>query len=146
MKSLLILVVTFTLTGSFVSCHKNTEIPEQSVSIAGSWELRQVSGGLAGTIDYAAGNGNILKFTDSAYQKFTNSQLVASGDYVIVPDSTVTQSVCLIFPADQFIKRIVYDSNYTGNKQFLQLSADTLKVVAGNFCVDGGLLKIYKKQ
>ena len=51
-----------------LSCGKNNiSGPDQ---LSGKWELRESSGGIAGTIKYDPGNGVILNFYDSKGYKF----------------------------------------------------------------------------
>ncbi|MEO6314419.1 MAG: hypothetical protein ABIU63_13135 [Chitinophagaceae bacterium] len=44
-----------------ISCKKDNEDARQI--LAGQWELRQSAGGIAGVIDYPAGNGFIIEFS-----------------------------------------------------------------------------------
>jgi hypothetical protein len=51
-----------------LSCRKNNiPVPDQ---LLGKWELRESSGGIAGTIKYNPGNGVVLNFYDNKGYKF----------------------------------------------------------------------------
>ena len=65
-----------------VSCKKNSLEGQQL--LAGNWELRQSSGGIAGTINYEPGNGNAYNFNNDKTYRFTfNGTLVYGGTYEI---------------------------------------------------------------
>src|SRR6185295_7489607 len=82
-------------------------------SIIGSWELRKVQNGMGPIVDYPSGNGNILKFSNSSYEKYENDTLVKSGQYTIIEDNSVVAETGLGIPSGQFSKRIVYDNDLT---------------------------------
>lgn len=105
--------------------------------IEGNWELLRISGSRA-TVNYPAGNGNLLKFTNSSYEVFENSQKVKSGTYTIIDDPSAPAAVCLILPSDQYRKRIIYDDDYNASKKFFQISKDTLSIISGCFASDAG--------
>src|SRR5204862_2051954 len=118
-----------------------------SNSIVGSWELRKTTGAMdPSPTNYAPGNGNILKFTNGNYEKYSNGVLVSSGPFTIVADPTVEQSVCLVFPSGEFVSRIVYDNNNTAPKEFLKISNSRLIFVSGCYAVDAGHTSEYERQ
>ena len=114
-------------------------------SLVGSWELKKEQLGML-PVNYPSGNGNILKFTETGFQFFTNGQLVKSGQYIIVGDNSVTTEVCLVIPTDQYRNRIIYDNNYFDTKIFLQVSENKLTFLSGCFAVDGGHYKEYLRN
>ncbi len=114
------------------------------VSFNGTWELYKVSG--QATVNYSPGNGNDLKFLGDNYQMFTNGSLTKSGKFFVADDTTATTSTCLIFPAGQFNRRIIYDSNYNAPKVFIELSNNTLTLVSGCFAYDGGSFSYYARK
>lgn len=125
----------------FIACKKdNTENDaKSSVSIVGTWELRQTTAAMNPlATNYGPGNGNILKFTDQNYEAYKNGQLVRRGAYAIVPDTTVEINVCLIFPEGHFENRIDLADTVIAIKQFIQISNDTLSIIAGCYAVDAG--------
>jgi hypothetical protein len=109
----------------------------------GRWELRQASGMI--TIDYPAGNGHLLIFTTAGYQKYDSGQLVKSGSYVMVDDNTAEANTCLVLPAGQYTKRIIYDNNSNAQKIFLQLEENKLSFISGCYAYDAGHTLVYKR-
>jgi hypothetical protein len=93
-------------------CKKNDTIGP--VSLSGTWELYKASGDI--TINYPAGNGNILKLSGNSYQMYTNGTLTKSGTFTVEYDTTATTSVCLVFSPGQFTSRIIYDGDYDAPK------------------------------
>ena len=93
----------------------------------------------------APGNGHILKFSKTGYERYESHQLVKKGRYAIVADPTVESSVCLLFPVGQFTNRIVYDNNNAAEKQFLQITGNKLTIVAGCYALDAGHRLEYEK-
>jgi hypothetical protein len=145
-----ILLLTLVLTTAIIagdSCKKERgkENSLYSKLITGSWELRLAQTGRAPAIQYAPGNGNIFKFSGSAYEKYINGTLSTRGDYTILPDTSVRTEVGLSFPAGQFTNRIILDNELVSSKTFLNISNDTLTFVYGYFPVDGGSMFIYKR-
>lgn len=128
---------------SFQSCNKQIEIPD---SVVGRWELRTTSAAMMPTpTNYAAGNGNILRFTETAYEKYINGQLVKTGVYTIIRDATVDESVCMDIPADQFNFRIIYDYNYISPREFIHISNNRLHFISGCYAYDAGHTEGYEK-
>ncbi len=125
---------------SFGGCNKDdiTNDFADSTSVVGTWELRQAQNGMTPTIDYSPGNGNILKFSNSSYKKYTNNSLVNSGQYIISEDPSVEAEVGLVISAGQFTHKIVYDNDFASGKIFIQISTDKLSILSGYFPLDGG--------
>ena len=135
-----------TLISLFSACGKNKGANNDEGSIIGGWELRQVSAGMAVARDLPPGNGNILKFTGSNYESYTDGQLVKSGTYALISDTTVQESVCLVLPATEFRTRIVYDGDYQATKEFIQITGNKLSIISGCFAVDAGHRRDYERQ
>ncbi len=79
MKRFLLIVL---VASSIAACKKGGVTPPGN--IVGKWELHERRGGniLPQDTTYKAGNGNIYQFnSDSSYQQYTNSALVASGTF-----------------------------------------------------------------
>lgn len=59
--------------------------PKKISGITGKWELRKSEGGIAGTINYAAGNGTTYQFRlDGTYQYYlAGSTNIQSGTYTL---------------------------------------------------------------
>jgi hypothetical protein len=130
----------------FIACKKDNINKQSGDSISGTWELEQAQTGMIPAINYPPGNGDILKFTDSDYQVFSNNQLIKSGVYTIDEDASVQSEVCLALPADEYRNRIIYDNDYTSHKVFIQMSNNTLIFLSGCFAFDAGVYKKYTKM
>ena len=116
-------------------------------SIVGIWELRKTSGGMMpGEQVYPSGNGDILKFDDGHYERYVNGALVKTGEYEIVSDNTVDESVCLVMPDGQFTNRIIYDNDTVSEKVFIQVSNNKLTFISGCYALDGGHSSEYERQ
>jgi hypothetical protein len=126
----------------FSSCKKD---PASSRSLIGTWELRQAQTGMIPNIDYPRGNGNMLIFSESSYDKYTNSSLVKSGTYTLVRDDSVEASVGLVVTRGQFKNRIIFDNDLVSPKTFIEVSNDKLTVLSGYFPLDDGSYLIYEK-
>jgi hypothetical protein len=131
----------FALITVFASCRKNTD--KNTVSLTGTWELREKSGMFLTT--YPPGNGTLLKFSASTYEMYTNNQLTQSGTYMLLPDNTVKTSVCLEFPEGQFTNRIVYDQQQNTPKKFIDIVNNRLTLISGCYAFDAGHSEVYEK-
>ena len=129
----------------FDGCTKESSGISNYTSIVGTWELQQQQGGMIPAIEYSQGNGNISKFSTSTYEKYTNNNLVRSGQYIIIEDTSVGAEVGLVIPPGQFTHRIVYDNDFTSAKTFIQISNNKLTTLSGYFPLDGGSNVVYRK-
>ena len=148
MKKYLLLAISISvMLFCFNSCKKNNgEEPNVApAAIAGSWELESVSGSIP-LKNYPAGNGNIFQFTVSSYKKYLEGNLNVSGNYTLVPDATVVQTVGLNIPAGQFTQRIIFDNDTAAQKTFIDILNGKLRFVSGYFPLDGGALRVYAKK
>ena len=144
MKQIILSACLITFIACFVSCRKENK--DISTSIIGTWELRHSSAAMNPTTNnYPRGNGNLLKFTNDSYEIYKNNQLVQSGYYTIVNDSTVEENVCLVFSAGRFTNRIIYDGNYNDSKQFIEISNNKLTFISGCYALDDGHTSEYEK-
>lgn len=147
MKLIITVICLCGIASLFTAC-KKTDSPKKPFthSISGTWELRETSAAMNPQVStFAPGNGHILKFGDTSYEKYETGQLVKKGEYAIVPDPTVESSVCLLFPVGQFTNRIVYDNDGDARKQFLQIDGNKLVFVSGCYAVDAGYRMEYVK-
>lgn len=126
-------------------CKKNSDHSPGSGTITGSWELREASGAWSGGVNYPAGNGNIIAFTGTDYKMYKSGSVVKSGQFTVVPDATVSTSVCLVFPANQFTNRIIYDSDLAATKVFYQVAGDSLTLISGCYAYDAGHSEVYAR-
>jgi len=131
----------------FGSCKKDETVKRVTsyTSIVGAWELRQTQNGMIPTINYSSGNGNILKFSNSTYEKYINNNLVKSGHYIIIEDTSAETEVGLVIPSGQFVHRIVYDNDFASRKTFIEISNNKLTFLSGFFPLDGGSNVLYQK-
>jgi hypothetical protein len=88
--------------------------------------------------DYPPGNGTILKFSDSLYERYENGNLIKSGQYKLIMDTSVEAEVGLVIPPGQFTNRIVYDNDSASDKTFIEVSNNKLTFLSGFFPSDGG--------
>jgi hypothetical protein len=122
-------------------CKKDAD--QSSGSLAGSWELRATSGAMTpGQTIYAPGNGNILAFSGSTYKIYQSGVLVKSGQFSVVQDTTVTESVCLVLPKGEYTNRIIYSDSAT-IKIFYQVEGNKLTFYSGCYAYDGGHSEVY---
>ena len=142
MKQSIILFFLTALVCVSPGCKKVSE----GDSLIGAWELRQSTGGMTPAVSYSPGNGNILKFTDNSYELYTNSQFTRSGSYTLQFDNTAQTNVCLVIQPGEYTNRIIYDSDSSGYKEFLQVSGNTLTFVKGCFALDAGQKLVYERQ
>lgn len=137
--SLLFLFLTVVPTG----CKKEKAAPH--TAITGTWELTLSQSGMIPSIQYAPGNGNTLVFSESTYQQYENNTLVASGPYSTQPDNSVSETVGLVIPSDQYKNRIVFEGSNRNTRIFYHISGDTLSFLSGYFPLDGGSITVYKR-
>lgn len=137
---LLLILAGFACTGKKEMANE----PSTSVSLTGTWELRQAQAGMMPTAEYSAGNGNRWQFTDATFQHYTDGTLSGSGSYQLVPDTTASASVGLELPPRQFKHRLILKGDTT-EKTFIDLRGDTLEMISGFFPVDAGSRKVFIK-
>jgi hypothetical protein len=89
MKTITVLLLLVTT----LSCQKAlTDDRPVDCGIAGNWELRKSEGGIAGTIDYQQGNGNLFEFkTDGTYKIIVTGTVHETGTYTVQPSITPGQ-------------------------------------------------------
>lgn len=131
---------------------KSSKIANNSSSIIGTWELRQMVANV-GTINYDSGNGLTLEFRDSAfsttdagYKFFIQGNHSKKGHYQIVADTSVNICTGLAVPLGQFANRIILDNDTTSDKIFYQSVNNKLIIISGYFPTDGGAEMTYEKQ
>jgi hypothetical protein len=138
------LILLFILPLFNWGCKKSTD--RSSDSIIGFWELRETSAAMTPNIDkYAVGNGNILDFTGTNYKIYKPGSAIKSGQFTVVQDTTVSTSVCLVFPNEEYINRIIYDSNYAATKIFYQVEGGRLTFISGCYAYDAGHREVYER-
>jgi hypothetical protein len=124
---LLLLLVTL----AFTSCLKNVQ-----ERLAGEWELRHREGGLLPSSEFMPGNGNSLKFTDTAYERIENGKVVETGTYTIINEETTISNVKVRY-------KIIF-GNKTDSPVYLKQLGDKLTLFVGNVASDGTVTVYYK--
>lgn len=141
------LVMAMIITGT--SCKKISSncdcVPWGSDALAGTWELREVSSSRP-TTTLPSGNGNTIKFEGNHFEMHADGQPILSGTYEITDDNTVEESVCLVFPDNQFRQRIIFNNNRNDTKTFINFDKTNLMLASGCFAVDAGVLKKYERK
>ena len=130
-----------------ISCGKKT-IAEKSFSkaaLAGTWELRESQNGMMPTTQHAPGNGSRFRFTKTAYEQYQDGNLVKSGSYQVVRDTTVQREVGLDLPAGQFTNRLILANDASATKIFFEIEGNKLTLLSGFFPTDGGSRQIFEK-
>jgi hypothetical protein len=97
------------------------------------------------TKDYAPKNGNIYKFTDSLYEKYTDGNLVKRGKYQLIRDNSVEKEVGIDVPDGHFTTRIIFDGDFVFSKTFIHVTGNKLTFLSGYFPLDSGSRLIYEK-
>jgi hypothetical protein len=144
MKLFSTLICTSVVTIFLLSCNKDGKDKLTPSDLAGEWELEQTSSDVP-TKTFPPGSGNLVKFTKTNYQFYTNGSLVKSGQYILVSDTTVAQNTCQEIEPGKFTRRIVYDNNYDSQKAFIDIIDGKLNFTGGCFSTDGGFLSIYRR-
>ena len=141
-----ILLFSIFLIGAFVliGCNKAEQKikgkQDNSGSIIGQWELRVLHGGMVvnpSGPNYPPGNGDMWKFTDSLYERYTNRGLAASGKYSLTKDTCPATGRYM----DAFI--LQQDFPY---KIFFEFSNDSLVMYNGIIAADGTITKYVRVQ
>jgi len=140
MKYLITVIYLGSIMLLFNSCRKDNTINNatNATAIIGTWELEHAQISTNPIINYPLGNGNIIQFKDSLYAKYTNGNIVKSGYYVIIQDTSVVSEVGLIIPAGKFTNRIIFDNDLISKKTFIQILNNKLTFLSGFFPTDGG--------
>lgn len=116
-----------------VSACKKDKLSDIHDSIQGKWELRSSAGGFVGPLDYAPGNGNIVKFTSSHFMYYKKDSLLSETPYTI---SVATNP--------QNGRRAGKIMDATGYSFFAEVTAGKLHLYHGTLAADGVVL-IYTK-
>jgi hypothetical protein len=143
MKKVVNYVLIVFLIPACIGCKKDKDEP--SKDLVGYWELAQAQGGMTPVTTYPAGNGSLLVIKDDTYAYYGNGQLVKKGTYATMEDNTVAANVCLVIPAGEFTRRIVFDTSYSAEKMFYNIADNNLTLMSGCFAVDGGRRTTYRK-
>lgn len=105
------------------SCKKNRD----GSALQGSWELRTTVGGMLPDQTYPPGNGNRIKFTDTAYEMYEKGALTKAGKYSISPESKKINN-------DTADYKLVLDGTTT---YYLKVSGNKIVIFIGVIAADG---------
>lgn len=144
MKKIIAYFVFFTFLTFAPGCNKDAALKSISNSLEGIWELRQASG-QAGVTNYEPGNGNNFLFTSSSFQRYKAGQLIDSGIFQLIHDTTASENVCLVIPENEYRYRIEFN-HVELPKEFIQVSNDSLYILSGCFAYDADTRVVYVKQ
>ena len=147
MPKRLFLLCLFASLALLPFCNRKTatQMNFDPAQLLGTWELRESQSGMIPTAQHAPGNGNRYRFTETTYEQYADGNLVKSGAYRVVKDTTAQTEVGLVLPAGQFTHRIIFNDDPTAAKTFFQLSAGKLILLSGYFPTDGGSRLTYEK-
>jgi hypothetical protein len=110
----LIFILSVLLFG--VGCNTGDNIVKPSYAIEGKWELRNLSGSIAGfDSSFAPGNGRILVFLGNNYEQYAGGALIHSGNYQITRDTSyLTNTVEAMIAFDgtptQTVLKVAHDT------------------------------------
>ena len=127
---LVLLIALFTVS----ACKKEKE-ESDDLRLVGEWEIRSSVGGLSPSTQFPEGNGRILKFSETGYQRLENGQVIKSGTYEIIEEK---------FWAGNY--RIVFDGDLTGLTQYIRISKDQLTIYSGAPIALDGLETVYERK
>ena len=154
MKNKILIVGLFSIYLFIAACNKEEAIEqtEQKTivgkvhlpAIVGTWELRHIAG--MAQRNYAKGNGNIIVFTDSTYQRFMDGIMYNSGRYLLVKDTTASKTTGTGVPAGKFTHQIIFQNSLSSFSTFIEVDDKTLMLLSGYFPLDSGSLSTYEKQ
>ena len=107
-------------------CKKEgSDIGSVKNNLVGMWELRIMTGGIAGTIIYQPGNGSIVEFkNDNSFVNSVKGNVIRSGTYDLQTTSE----------KDQY--RLTFQADTYNESQNIILKGDTLMFLATESCCD----------
>jgi hypothetical protein len=97
-------------------------VPDDEV--ANKWEIRKSEGGIAGTINYQPGNGNILEFKGNSFTQYAQGSVFQSGTYTLQTTSEENKF------------KITFHTNVREWSTNIILKSDTLVVLKFAECCD----------
>ncbi len=126
--------VTLTLVSLiFTACDE--EISGNS-SVRGTWELDAKVEGMTGKVNQqSAGNGNILKFTETNFEKYQNGELSEKGTFKIIKDTSILTK--------KLGDRIIFNDIIDNIKEFINIREDKMVIYIDAYDSPSD---IYKKQ
>ena len=132
MKRYCIIAVLIMLTGAIVSCTSSSKDQPKllsSNSLSGTWELRDITGGMIipDPNNYKHGNGNIWRFTGVHFERILHDSVYDSGTYTVA-DTGV----------DRNTRRRISQFIFNGTPaESFEIKNDTLHIYYGEIAADG---------
>jgi hypothetical protein len=147
-----ILVIALLIT-IFTACKKDIGDDNNAKNdLVSWWELAEVSASMTPVQTYDPGNGNVLRINpNDTYSYWKNDQVIEQGNYSIVADGSVETETGLINLKDKYLNRFEVTNvtpapnPVTVVKTFFYVAGDKLYMIGGNFQVDGGSLRVYRR-
>jgi hypothetical protein len=95
---------------SFIFSCKKAKV-DTSLSVVGSWELRKAYGGfiMRDTTYFPPGNGNILSFTATTYERISGGRVIETTGYKIIKDTTNGQIAARLVLSNRPDERIIIE-------------------------------------
>ena len=125
-------------------CKKGSHGNAGTDAITGTWELRETLGNMP-LKKYPAGNGSVLSFGAGSYTKHEDGQVVKSGRFTVVQDTTINVSVCLSIPKGTYTNRLIYNNSSDTTKIFFEVNGNKLRFYSGCFAYDAGHSELYER-
>lgn len=113
-------------------------------SLQGTWELRWTGGSWI-QLDYAAGNGNLLKLSKNGYEIHKDGAIIESGTYTTKSRGIATGSDCTPEAPAQSGNIIIFSNDPHNIQQAYQFKDNQLETRFGCFALDGGVIRRYEK-
>lgn len=129
MKNLTFVILLLAVVSA--GCKKEKALPQ---SIVGSWELRNLYGvQVPGAPSvFKAGNGDVIVFKDTEFQKLNDGKVTSKGTYKIITDSAEIDGT-------SYSKALIY--NNQGIKWHFKISGRDLLISSGSIAFDGFTMK-----
>jgi nitrous oxide reductase accessory protein NosL len=106
-----------------ISCKKDDE---KISSLEGTWELKSQTNGTSGNVtEYPSNNGSLIIFSHNNYQTFSNHQLVKSGTFKVVEETSILNN--------SKGKRIIYDNDPDQIRTFFNVKGNSLEMYVDAF-------------
>ena len=120
-----LILAMFSILCLFSNCKKNSDsLWAVKTWIAGTWELRSNSAGTV-AMNFPPGNGNIYKYQDLTYEKYTGGMLKKRGTYRIVQQK--------FQPTGKMMNRIIYDNDTNAMAVYVFVENDRLMYNVGGY-------------
>src|SRR6476620_199460 len=124
--SIFLLFILFTGCRKYNGCSDSDDL----AILKGKWELRSRMGGMAPGGNYQPGNGNLINFSDSTYEKWYNGQITVKGTYTISQGNNPETGTMM--------KKINYEGGF---EEYFEFVNNQLVLYSGIIAADGTISK-----